>query len=330
MNVETVVTKKSQKSIDGNARRETIELSALVVCRDFAEYVETVGRELVRALEEHGAPFEIIFVDDGSLDQTFLLLSKMAQADHRVRVIKMRSAFGESSSFDAALQLSRGNKIIYFTARVLINPQGILKLLKKLDEKCDLVVGWRYPRRDSLLNQFISRIFNMVALRWSTLKLHDINSGILVARRDVLENVPLYGDLNNFIPLLALRQGYKVAEEKIEQMPGKFRQSRYVNDYLQRFLDIITVIFLKNYSKKPLHFLGFLGAIFTIAGAGINLYLFVYRILGFGAIAGRPLLLLGALLLVIGIQMISIGLVGEMVIFTHAKDVKEYNIEKIL
>lgn len=330
MNVETVVTKKSQKSIDGNVRRETIELSALVVCRDFAEYVETVGRELMQALEEHGAPFEIIFVDDGSLDQTFLLLSKMSQADPRVRVIKMRSAFGEASSFDAALQLSRGGKIIYFTARVLINPKGILKLLEKLDDKCDLVVGWRYPRRDSLLNQFISRIFNMVALRWSTLKLHDINSGILVARRDVLENVPLYGDLNNFIPLLALRQGYKVAEEKIEQMPGKFRQSRYVNDYLQRFLDIITVIFLKNYSKKPLHFLGFLGAIFTIAGAGINLYLFVYRILGFGAIAGRPLLLLGALLLVIGIQMISIGLVGEMVIFTHAKDVKEYNIEKIL
>jgi glycosyltransferase involved in cell wall biosynthesis len=330
MNVETVVTKKTQKSIDGNMRRETIELSALVVCRDFAEYIETVGRELMRALEEHGAPFEIIFVDDGSLDQTFALLSKMAQADPRVRVIKMRSTFGEASSFDAALQLSRGSKIIYFTARVLINPKGILKLLEKLDDKNDLVVGWRYPRRDSLLNQFISRIFNMVALRWSTLKLHDINSGILVARRDVLENVPLYGDLNNFIPLLALRQGYKVAEEKIEQMPGKFRQSRYVNDFLQRFLDIITVIFLKNYSKKPLHFLGFLGAIFTIAGAGINLYLFVYRILGFGAIAGRPLLLLGALLLVIGIQMISIGLVGEMVIFTHAKDIKEYNIEKIL
>jgi glycosyltransferase involved in cell wall biosynthesis len=330
MNVETVITKKTQKSIDGNARRETIELSALVVCRDFAEYIETVGRELITALEEHGAPFEIIFVDDGSLDQTFALLSKMAQADPCVRVIKMRSAFGEASSFDAALQLSRGSKIIYFTARVLINPKGILKLLEKLDDNSDLVVGWRYPRRDSLLNQFISRIFNMVALRWSTLKLHDINSGILVARRDVLENVPLYGDLNNFIPLLALRQGYKVAEEKIEQMPGKFRQSRYENDYLQRFLDIITVIFLKNYSKKPLHFLGFLGAIFTIAGAGINLYLFVYRILGFGAIAGRPLLLLGALLLVIGIQMISIGLVGEMVIFTHAKDIKEYNIEKIL
>lgn len=329
MSVDTLVT-KTRAILRDDSRAVKIELSALVVCRDFAEYIETVGRELVRALEEHGAPFEIIFVDDGSIDQTFPLLSKMAQADPRVRVIKMRSTFGEASSFDAALQLSRGSKIIYFTARVLINPKGILKLLEKLDDKNDLVVGWRYPRRDSLLNQFISRIFNMVALRWSTLKLHDINSGILVARRDVLENVPLYGGLNNFIPLLALRQGYKVAEEKIEQMPGKFRQSRYVNDYLQRFLDIITVIFLKNYSKKPLHFLGFLGAIFTIAGAGINLYLFIYRILGFGAIAGRPLLLLGALLLVIGIQMISIGLVGEMVIFTHAKDIKEYNVEKIL
>jgi len=328
--METLLSKKKQAARDGDARRETIEMSALVVCRDFAEHIEATARELVRAMEIYAAPFEIIFVDDGSLDQTFALLSKMAQADSRLRVIKMRSSFGEASSLDAALSLSRGKKIVYYATRVHVNPSGILKLLEKLDDDHDLVVGWRHPRRDSWLNQIISRLFNMLALRWSEIKLHDINSGIFVARREVLENVPIYGDLNNFIPLLALRQGYKVAEEKIEQQRGKFRQSRYVNAYLQRFLDIITVVFLRNYSKKPLHFLGFVGALFAIIGGGINLYLFVYRILGFGAIAGRPLLLLGALLLVIGIQMISIGLVGEMVIFTHAKDIKEYNIEKIL
>lgn len=330
MDAEIVASKKHQVVRKSVVMQEAIEASALVVCRDSTEYIEETGRALVQAMEEYGDRFEIIFVDDGSVDQTFDLLSKMAEADSRVRVIKMRSTFGEASSFDAALQMSRGKKIVYFTTRVQIDPHGILKLLTKLDNNYDLVVGWRYPRRDSRLNQIISRIFNMLALRGSDLDLHDINSGIIVTRREVLEHLPLYGDLNNFIPLLALRQGYRITEEKIEQLPGKFRQSRYVNAYLQRFLDIITVIFLKNYSKKPLHFLGFLGAIFAIIGGAINLYLFVYRILGFGGIAGRPLLLLGALLLVIGIQMISIGLVGEMVIFTHARDIKDYNIEKIL
>jgi glycosyltransferase involved in cell wall biosynthesis len=328
--LETLVNKRKPIIRDDDVRREAVALSALVVCRNSAEHIEATGRELARALEAFGAPFEIIFVDDGSVDQTFTLLSRFAQTDDRVRVIKMRSTFGEASSFDAALRLSRGNKIVYIAARVHVNPHGIIKLLEKLEGATDLVVGWRYPRRDSRLNQLISRTFNTLTLRWSDLRLHDLNSGVIVCKREVLEHVPLYGNLNNFIPLLAMRQGYRIAEEKIEQLPGKFRQSRYLNDYVQRFLDFITVVFLKNYSKKPLHFLGFVGAIFTIAGAGINLYLFIYRILGLGAIAGRPLLLLGALLLVIGIQMISIGLVGEMVIFTHAKDIKEYNIEKIL
>jgi hypothetical protein len=130
--------------------------------------------------------------------------------------------------------------------------------------------------------------------------------------------------------VLADRQGYKIAEAKIEQLPGAFRKSKYFNEYVQRLLDIITVIFLTNYSKKPIHFLGFVGALFTLVGAVIEIYLFIYRIFQLGPIAGRPLLLLGALLLVIGIQLISIGLLGEMIIFTHARDIKEYNIEEII
>ncbi|MFQ6113934.1 MAG: glycosyltransferase, partial [bacterium] len=191
-------------------------------------------------------------------------------------------------------------------------------------------IGWRYPRRDPYLNQIISKFFNLM-VRWiSKIDLVDINSKVFAARREVLENIPIYGNLNVFLPILAARKGFVVTHEKIEQLPGSFRQSKYVTEYFQRLLDIITVIFLTNYSKKPLHFLGFFGLIFTLVGAGMNLYLFIYRVFQFGPIAGRPLLLLGALLLVIGIQMISIGLIGEMIIFTHAKDIKEYTIEEIL
>jgi hypothetical protein len=129
---------------------------------------------------------------------------------------------------------------------------------------------------------------------------------------------------------LAKKQGYKITEEKIAQLPGKFRKSKSISEYLQRSLDILTVIFLTKYSKKPIHLLGFIGGVLTLFGGVINLYLFFYRILGYGSIAGRPLLLLGALSLVIGIQMIAMGLIGEMIIFTHAEDIKEYNIETII
>ena len=146
----------------------------------------------------------------------------------------------------------------------------------------------------------------------------------------MLDRIVFYGDLYNFIPVLTAQQGYKVGEATIAQMPGSFRTSRYPREYLRRLLDIVTVFFLTRYAKKPIHFLGFVGTLLMLAGGVIELYLFIYRILGMGPIAGRPLLILGALLLVIGIQMISIGLLGEMLIFTHAGDIEEYNIASVI
>jgi len=307
-----------------------VRVSVIVTLCNNGDQLKHLHESLLNVLKKLNGEFEIIYVDDGSIDDTFNVLSEIATQNKNVNVVKMRSTFGEASAFDAGLKYSRGEIIIYFTARVSINPHGLLKLLDKLQDGNDLVIGWRYPRRDSKLNQIISKAFNTITGKLSRLKLHDINSGVMVIKREVLEQIQVYGGLSHFVPVLAVQQGYKVAEEKIEQLPGNFRTSRYLSEYLQRILDIITVIFLINYSKKPIHFLGFMGAIFTLVGAGVEIYLFIYRILGMGPIAGRPLLLLGALLLVIGIQMISIGLLGEMIIFTHAGDIKEYNIEKIV
>jgi hypothetical protein len=169
-----------------------------------------------------------------------------------------------------------------------------------------------------------------MARKISKIKIHDMNSGFFAARREVLEHISFYGDLHTFIPVLAAQQGYRVDEEKVEQLPGVFRKSKYLGEYFQRLLDILTVFFLSRYSKKPIHFLGLVGSIFVGIGFAIEMYLFIYRILGIGGIAGRPLLILGALMLVIGIQMISIGLLGEMIIFTHAGEIEEYNIEKTI
>lgn len=329
---EQVLTKK--ETVDGKLKNlmsnVKVKVSVIVTVCNFEDEIADVFRALLHDLEMSGEDFEIIFVDNGSVDNSWKKLKDLAAEEWRIKLIRMQTNFDESACFEAGLKQASGERIVFFTTRVRINPSQISHLLTKLQQNYDLVMGWRYPRRDSFLNQIISKFFNRI-VRWiSKVNLVDINSGVFATRREVLENIPIYGNLNVFLPILAARKGFAVTDEKIEQLSGSFRQSKYVSEYFQRLLDIITVIFLTNYSKKPLHFLGFFGLIFTLVGAGMNLYLFFYRLFQFGPIAGRPLLLLGALLLVIGIQMISIGLIGEMIIFTHAKDIKEYIIEEIL
>ncbi len=306
------------------------QISVIVPAFNIAAETAVIYTDLCTGLESYTEAFEIIFIDDASTDATWKRLNEIAQQDHRVKLLRMRASFGETAALQAGLQLAHGDRIIFATARVRVNMRALPRLLHKMDEGHDLVVGWRTPRQDSGLNRLVSAAFNWMVERFSHLRLHDINSSVIATQREVLENIVFYGNLNIFIPILAARKGYRVTEEKIEQQSGAFRKSKYVSEYIQRLLDIITVIYLTRYSKKPLHFLGFFGLIFTVAGIAMNVYLFSYRILGFGGIAGRPLLLLGALLLVIGLQMISIGLIGEMIIYTHAREQKEYNIETVV
>jgi len=338
MPVETKISTLETKSpaylddmISGNGRAvTTTKVSVIVPTFNNAGDLQAMYRALRQGLENYGESFELIFIDDASTDNTYAQLLEIAKKDRQVKLIRMRTSFGEASALDAGLRHALGQKLVFATARVRVNMQSLPQLLRKLDDGFDLVVGWRTPRQDSGVNRLVSWMFNWLMQKQSNLQLHDINSSVIATYRSVLENITFYGNLNVFIPVLAARQGYKVTEEQIEQLPGAFRKSVHVAEYIQRLLDIITVIFLTKYSKKPLHFLGFFGIIFTFAGLVMNLYLFVYRILGFGAIAGRPLLLLGALLLVIGLQMISIGLIGEMIIYTHAREIKEYNIETVV
>ncbi len=307
------------------------QMISMIICNhNMASDIEDLYGAAVDAAERIGKPFEIVFVDDGSTDQSYELLRSIADRDTRVRVLRMRSTFGEAASLDAGLEHSKGDQIVFISARVRVDLSSLPEFFVKFNDNIDLVVGWRHPRSDGIMNRTISWFFNRLAGRIAKIRLHDINSGIFIARREVLARLSYYGDLHNFIPVLAAQQGYSVAESRIAQKQGTFRHSKFPKEYVQRVLDIITVFFLSRYSKKPIHFLGFLGSLFIISGVGILVYMFFYRVLQFGPIAGRPLLLLGAMLLVIGIQMISIGLLGEMVIFTHAGDIEEYNIEEII
>ncbi|MBD3374895.1 glycosyltransferase [candidate division KSB1 bacterium] len=318
---------KEQEAIFANSWQK---LTVWVSVHNQAKALPELHQTLRTVLQRFRYPFQLVYIDDGSTDTSWSLLKTYARDDHDIKVIKMRTTFGEASVMDAAMNVTDGDVIVFFTCRVGVNPADLFKLIQKLEQGYDLVVGQRSPRRDSRLNRFVSKFFNVITNRFTGLKLHDINSGVMAMRRVVLASVPFYGSLNAFLPVFAQRLGFKITETKVEQMPGRYNPSLYPRDYIRRLLDLISVLFLRNYTKKPLHFLGFLGALFTLAGAIINLYLFVYRLLGIGGIAGKPLLLLGAILFIVGIQMISIGLLGEMIIFTHAKNIKDYNIEEII
>ena len=312
------------------AARQAVAFSVIVLTHNNRDEIAALHQDIMAALSAWKKPHELIYVDDGSTDGTWPELVKLSRSSDSVRVARLRSAFGEASALDAGVQIARGEVLLYFTCRVRIKPTDALELLHQIEAGEDVVIGVRYPRRDSALNRIVSRLFNSLTNRLTRLHLHDVNSGVLALRRQVLDHVPYYGTLNAFLPVLAQRQGYRIAEGEVEQLPGRFNQSIYPKNYIRRTLDLVSVIFLSKYSKKPLHFLGFIGALFTLIGAAINLYLFVYRILGFGGIAGKPMLLLGSILFIIGIQMISIGLLAEMIIFTHAKEIKDYNIEEII
>lgn len=340
MNTNTIMALQPEKTLSSalettptaaNGRDESsVHVSVIVPIMNMGGEVHGIYNDLCQGLQAHRQTFEIIFVDDASTDNTWRELEKLARQDSHVKLIRMRSSFGETSALDAGLKHALGQRIVFAAARVRVNLTSLPKFLMKMDSGYDLVVGWRTPRKDSGLNRMVSRCFNWLVQRFGKLQLHDINSSVIATTREVLDNIIFYGDLNIFIPVLAARKGYRVTEEQIEQQKGTFRKSRYVSEYIQRMLDIVAVIFVTKYSKKPLHFLGFFGFIFTLVGAGMSAYLFFYRIFGFGAIAGRPLLLLSVLLLVIGLQMISIGLIGEMITYTHAREQKEYNIETVI
>ncbi|MFQ5676052.1 MAG: glycosyltransferase, partial [bacterium] len=310
--METQILNESNTSVDELiAENEMTEckVTIIVAVNRLEDSIKEMYQSLRQAIEPLKDVTEILFVDDGSDDQSWKVLRGIAEQDARTKAIRLRAACGDAAAFDAGLKHSSGENIVFMNSSKRHNPAGITRLLQQLDEdNVDLVMGWRRHRADSKLNQVISKAFNWLVRKFYSLKIHDVNSGIFAARRVIFDEVPIYGDMNIFLPVLAERRGYKVKETQIEQMPGSFRQSMFISEYIQRLLDVITVVFLINYSKRPLHFLGFLGFVFTAAGAIMNIYLFVYRVLGIGPIAGRPLLLLGALLLVIGIQMISIGL----------------------
>lgn len=308
-----------------------VDVSVIVPISSEKDEYESIYREYSAELERLGKRYEFLFILDGLDREASDEIAKLRERGGPIRIISLSRPFGEGVALSAGFQRARGEVLLTLPPYLQTDSRDVEKMLREVENGCDIVAARRYPRVDPKVGVLQSTIFNWVTRKLTSAPLHDLNCGLRALRRRVCENIPIYGDFHRFLPILAMVQGYRVTEVKVRHLKEKGRAGFYgVGMYWRRFLDILTLFFLTRFSKKPLRFFGPLGAGMLGTGFIVTLYLGIYRLMGAGSIRERPLLLLGVLLLVLGIQTFSLGLIGEIIIFVHARDQREYHIEEIL
>jgi len=292
-------------------------ISVVVPVRDEERTVEPLYDELARALEPRGERWEVVVVDDGSRDGTPEALVRLHAATTNVKVVRLRRNAGKAAALDAGFREVEGDVVVTIDGDLQDDPAEIPKLLARLDEGYDLVSGWKTRRHDPFTRRVLSRIFNSVTGRIAGLRLHDMNCGLKAFRVEVAREVDLYGELHRFLPVLAHDLGFRVTELPVHHRAREHGRSRYgMERYLRGFFDLLTVSFMSRYRHRPLHLFGGLGLLLGSIGTAILVYLTVVKLTG-EPIGRRPLLLLGVLLVVVGIQFLSLGLVSELVTSQH-------------
>jgi len=310
-------------------------ISVVIPVHDEERSVALLLDEIRSALEPLDRTWEAIFVDDGSIDGTIAALTRLHAHNDEVQVVRLRRNFGKSAALMAGFAQASGEIVVTIDGDLQDDPAEIPRLLAKLDEGFDLVSGWKKERRDPWRRRVLSRIFNVVAGRMSGLRLHDMNCGLKAYRAEVVHGLRIYGELHRFLPVLAHYRGYRIAEIPVNHRPRSHGRSRYgVERYVRGFLDLLSVSFISRYRQRPLHLFGGLGLVLGLAGFGILVYLTVLKALG-ESIGERPLLILGVLLVVVGMQFFSLGLLSEMVTSQHEeragdRERAERHVEEIL
>ncbi len=299
----------------------TVRYSIVIPFLNEQENIPPLYMKLTEVMDALGEPYEIIFVDDGSRDSTYKVLEDIYEHDRRVNLVRLRRNFGQTPALKAGFDFARGEIIISMDGDLQHDPAEIPKFLDKLEEGFDLVSGWRVARRDHwLTRQIPSRAANWMMAKLSGIPLHDFGTTFKAYRREIIQEIPLYGELHRFIPALASSIGAQIAEVPIENFHRKSGKSNYgISRTIRVFLDLLIVKFMLDYSTRPLQFFGLLGLAGSGLGALVCFALAVKKIFFHAAIMSEhgPLLLLGIALFVSGIQFLSMGLLGEMIARTY-------------
>ena len=306
------------------------DLSILIPLFNEEESLAELYEKITNVLDGSGLCYEIIFVDDGSKDKSYEILEKLHARDKRVRVIQFRKNYGKSAALDCGFKEVRGKIVITMDGDLQDDPDEIPALVKKINEGYDLVSGWKKKRYDPFIKRNSSKIYNLVTSAVSGIRLHDFNCGIKAYRSEVIKEIEVYGQLHRFIPVLAHWQGYRVGELVVKHHARKYGKTKFgAFRFIAGFLDLFTVVFLHKFKKRPLHLFGSIGMILFLLGLAMNGLLAYQRIFENKYLSNRPLLFLGVLLVIVGIQFISIGLLGEMITETQKRR-DDYSVKNIL
>jgi glycosyltransferase involved in cell wall biosynthesis len=285
--------------------------------------LDALYHEIAAVLDSQPEPYEVVFVDDGSTDGSMAALERLHAETTNVVVVHLRRNFGKAAALQAGFLEARGDVVVTMDADLQDDPAEIPQLLAKLDEGFDLVSGWKARRNDPWTRRVLSKVFNWATAVVSGVRLHDVNCGLKAYKAEVLKGMRIYGELHRFIPVLASYRGFRVAEVPVNHRAREHGRSRYgLSRYLRGFFDLLSVTFMGRYRHRPLHLFGGLGLVMGFVGSLILLYLTVIKI-GGAAIGHRPLLTLGVLLVVVGIQLLSLGLLSELITSQHEERMDE-------
>jgi glycosyltransferase involved in cell wall biosynthesis len=295
------------------------QISVVVPAWNEAESLPELQRELAAALDSLGRPWEVVYVDDGSRDGTDEVLARLAAADPRVRGAVLRRNFGKSAALATGFRLARGEWVATLDADLQDDPAELPRLVAALEGGLDLVSGWKQDRKDPITKTVPSRLFNAVTSAVAGLKLHDYNCGFKLYRREVTEAVEIYGEFHRFIPALAHWRGFRVGEVPVRHRARRFGRSKFgASRFINGFLDLLAAAFISTSALKPLHVFGRIGLLFLAAGVAIGGW-FVVQWAGGEPMRVRPLMLLGVGLVLVGIQFVLMGLLGEMIAHQGAR-----------
>jgi glycosyltransferase involved in cell wall biosynthesis len=307
-----------------------VEISAIVPVSERYNDVHGLYSEYKNGLEECGRTYEFVYVLDGPFPDVLEQLQGLQAQGEPLRIIKLAKWFGEATALTAGFECCSGDVILTLPAYYQIEATDIPKVIAEM-QNYDMVVGRRHPRIDSPFNRLQARIFHAIVNFMTNSSLSDLGCGIRAFKRSLVAELPLYGDQHRFLPLLAARLGFRIGEVNVAQSrKEKFWRLYRPGVYPRRLLDLLTVFFLIKFTKKPLRFFGLIGAATFLLGGLLTLYLVIERLFFGVPLAQRPALLLSSLLVVLGVQIFALGLIGELIIFTHAKDIKEYTIDEII
>ena len=297
----------------------SLRISIVVPLYNEEDSIDYLYRQLTEALEDFGEPYEVIVIDDGSTDSSFEKLSRIHEQDKRWKIVRFRRNFGQTAGFAAGFDLAQGDVVFTIDADLQNDPADIPLLMAKIDEGYDIVSGWRVDRKDTFVSRRLpSIIANRMISRTTGVELHDYGCSLKAYRNDVVKNTELYGELHRFVPALASGYGVRVAEVPVNHRAREFGQSKYgITRTFRVLLDLMTVNFLLGYGTRPIHVFGGIGLFSFGLGILAGIYLTLVKFIGGQDIGSRPLLLLTMLLIMVGVQMLAMGLLGEMVMRTY-------------